>query len=167
MMKVVSASAFVLVAGAAACPAMASCVFTPGRVVQATIVRCESARPYLESAAAVKQSSEDGREGTILIANVQWELRLAPALSGSGISGVKSEREWIRVVEHATLWWNGPSATCTSQVGSLVTLWVHAPCCDLWPPAGACLGDLDHADPPTTDIQQLISKVPPPKKAKR
>jgi hypothetical protein len=143
--------AFLIVVDALSQHARASCVFTPGRVVRATVVRCESARPYLEAADRAHPYApplrvEDGRvvtgppvdraklseqesPGTILVLRVTSELNLLPAKS-----------------------------TLDSM-----ELWLHSPCCDLVPALGACLATIDLGEPLPADIKELVKDVALPR----
>lgn len=167
-------------------PVEASCLFTPGRVVKASVLRCESAAPYLQAADRatpytpprmdggrlvtgppidLAKLSEDNSPGTIIVLSVTSELGLDPAFSPRGIHGVHAERAWRSVVEHARVWWQGPADTCKEapSAHTMVELWLHAPCCDLVPPLGACLAGIDVGSPVPEDIQKLIRDVPGPK----
>jgi hypothetical protein len=179
------ASLLILVA-ALGRPVEASCLFTPGRVVRATVLRCESAAPYLQAAdraspytpprmeggrlvtgppVDLAKLSEEKSPGTILVLNVTSELGLEPALSPRGINGVHAERAWRSVVEHARVWWQGTAEACNQLPSppSTVELYLHAGCCDLEPPLGACLAGIDLGSPVPEDIQAIIRDVPAPK----
>src|SRR5688572_21499337 len=146
--------------------ASADCVFRPGRVVKVRVLRCESARPYLEAAELAKpmgrfvglaKTSEERWPGTVLIGQVSWELRLVPARSGTGIDGVTAEARWARVEENTRLWLKGVAAHVCSPKDptEVLDLWVHPPCCDLVPPYAACLADMDYGEPMSKEIGAL------------
>lgn len=163
-------------------PAEASCPFRPGRVVEAVILRCESAAPYLELASAAKpyreiasytdgklkwgpvidlaRISEEKYPGTIVVAMLQSELRLVPASTGRGIKHVRPDGGWSAVQEHGRFWWNAPSNFCEpSNRGDTVELWVHRPCCDTLPHMAACLADMDYAGPVPDSVRDRLSGV--------
>jgi hypothetical protein len=176
--------AFLIVVDALSQHARASCVFTPGRVVRATVVRCESARPYLEAADRAHPYApplrvEDGRvvtgppvdraklseqesPGTILVLRVTSELNLLPAKSTRGITGLHADRAWRDVVEYTRVWWRGPSDICSKTLDSM-ELWLHSPCCDLVPALGACLATIDLGEPLPADIKELVKDVALPR----
>jgi len=170
-------------------PVEAKCLYAPGRVVKASVLRCESAAHYLQAADGampyapprmeggrlvpgppvdLAKLSEEKSPGTILVLNVTNELGLEPALSPRGIKGVHAERAWRSVVEYARVWWQGSAEACNQLPSppSTVELYLHAPCCDLEPPLGACLAGIDLGSPVPEDIQAIIRDVPAPKLAR-
>src|SRR5262245_10219406 len=146
--------------------------FTPGRLVKLSVLRCESARPYLEAAAAAKaikgfgdlaKSSEEKYPGTVMVGTVKWELRLKPALVQPEGSSITAEPQWTRVVENARVWLQGASDLCReTKPNQVVELWVHAPCCDLLPPQSACLADMDIAESLPQFIKTIVATVQQP-----
>jgi len=114
---------------------------------------------------ALAKLSEEKSPGTILVLNVTNELGLQPALSPRGINGVHAERAWRSVVEYARVWWQGSADICNKppSTPATVELYLHAPCCDLEPPLGACLAGIDLGSPVPEDIQAIIRDVPAPK----
>lgn len=160
----------------------AICRPAPEKVIRGLILRCESAAPYLESASSAKphreivaitdggvswgppvdlaRISEEQAPGTVAVVAVRAELRM-PA---RGRERALPEGHWIPVLEHARYWWKGPPDECTPhERGRMVELWVRTPCCDTLPRMGACLANLDHAEPvpgelrdrlPATDVER-------------
>lgn len=172
-MKTTSAVYTWLAAALMFADASADCVYRPGRVVKVHVLRCESARPYLEAAESAKpmgrftglaKTSEERWPGTVLIGQVTWELRLVPSRSGTGIAGVTAEERWARVQENTRVWLKGvASEVCSPKNPSqALDLWVHAPCCDTHPPYTACLADMDYGEAMLPEIRALVAKVPAP-----
>lgn len=132
--------------------ASAMCAQPPGKLVRAKLLRCESPEPYLQSAAASKglefyesKSPSQQRPATIIVVQVEQELH------------PESHHGWQNVHEHARYWWSGSQEVCESGGRRVVELWVHATCCDTLPPYGACLADLDCAQPVPDEIRSRLS----------
>ena len=123
-------------------PTEALCDSRAIKIVQARLLRCEGAEPYVESAAKAKNLIPDlARQrkkwaaGTVLVVQIENELRFD-----------SKELAWVRASEYARFWWQGSIATCDSAKGRSIELFVHSACCDNLPYCnGAYHANLDYA----------------------
>ena len=161
--------------------AHATCFNKPGKLVRANVLRCESALPYLKAGSDalswrerqlpgappgpvvdLAAISEDGNPGTVLVVAVYWELALT---SDARTGSIRADGKWGSVQEHAILWWNGQPGSCpTVEKAASLDLYVYFPCCDLVPPMGACLADLDKVEPAPKEMRRMFDKLPSPQK---
>lgn len=130
----------VMLCALGAWPVGAECAMGPGKLARASLLRCESTEPYLQSAVASDKISTEFVEwlkrtepGPVLVVSVLQEINLG-----------SKDAEWQRANGHRRFYWAGPREACDAKRGSPIELYIQPPCCDggdNWP----CVLEMDIA----------------------
>jgi len=152
-------------------PVNADCMGSPGKVLLARPVRCESSEPYLFAActAADPSDSSSGREErcrSMAGAGPQWsgnvivvwgvsQVELDWGIDGEGTRPYTAPNDWKPVLEPGRYWWSGTLDECRAlERGAFLRFRITQPCCDTIPAFNTpCYSGLFIAQPISANLE--------------